>query len=125
MLFVLGSRDCVNSLDEFYQDFFTDLEEASHTFSGISLHLELFLVWRTTDDAIMPFHSLSFCQWVIMMNQILSRVIILDRKVSPSLLGSAQIFLGCFVFDDEHFQHLPCINLSAAKFSDDHHNSLY
>jgi len=69
MLFVLGPRDCVTSLHEFYQeDFFTVLEEASHDFSGVSLHLELFLVWRTTDDAIMPFHSLSFCQWVIMMN---------------------------------------------------------
>jgi len=64
MLFVLGSRDCVTSL----HDFFTALEEASHNFWGISLHFELFLVWRTTDDAIMPFHSLSFCQWVIIMN---------------------------------------------------------
>jgi len=72
MLFVLGSRDCITSLHELYQeDFFTVLEEASHDFSRISLHLELFLVWRTTYDAIMPFHSLSFCQWVIKMNPVL------------------------------------------------------
>jgi hypothetical protein len=54
----------------------------------------------------MPFHWLSFHQWVIMMN--------------PGFITGN--FLGCFVFNGEHFQHTFYTYFPVAKVSDAGHN---
>ena len=50
-----------------YQDSFAIPEDSSHDFTRSSLHLEFFVL--ACRRLMMPFHSLYFRQWVIMMDQ--------------------------------------------------------
>jgi hypothetical protein len=80
---------------------------------------------------IMPFHWLSFHQWVTMMNPgfVIDDYSWLEASPSFSLQWRSveQIFVQvCSVcMMGEHFHHPPCANCSSAWFSDDAHNHLF
>lgn len=38
------------------------------------------------------------------------------------IFAQMSFLLGCFVFEGEHFQHLPCADFSVAKLCDEGHN---
>lgn len=73
---------------------------------------------------MMPLQCLPCHEWVVMMKtRFITSNYFLQKSIYNFLNAMEKfctdVFLGCYEFESEHFQHPTCATFSVAKFSDD------